>query len=379
MIRRLVRVLLCAICVSGVWSQEAGEPIGDSEAEEYAGDLLADAEAADTGVFSFSGVFFSRAIAAAGWILPSDIGSFDDSLAFGGYAEARASFEVRAAPMEFSEVCALAYFAFPGESPDAFDWTSIRLGKLYGSFLAFDSLYVTVGKFQEKWGRGIFLTPGDFTNGIEDGFGLKINIPFGVSTIQAVGFGNETSFADPSAPSFAEIEFAAKAETVLYSFLLGVSCYFKKDAPGKLSISLKSGIEGIDVYAEGFGFISQAGVEFGALAGIYWLNLDPKVLVAFEWSWDGRVLAGHDVALVAAWSKPFGAPFRAAIRWDHAFHDGSGSFVPAVEFFPGDGLTISFGMPWYYGTRNGIHEMENEDPAGRRFFAFLGVTYTLSF
>ena len=293
-----------------------------------------------------------------------------------------------------------AEFPDPASFPASYTALSTpALTELFCDLTVADVLFVRAGRQVITWGAARLFpldnlpsrVPVGFTTATEGydgsgGIGVKIGIPIGVHSLSLLAQVRPGYLQDPTTPRFEEVGYGILGEVVLGRTEISLGGYFERYLRPRGVGIVRTSLWGIDLraaliaaYAEG------TGVLVSWIGNLFWEQPDTRFTIVAEYLYNAEAAqprvypAGHALACVAGFRDIGGSGVDVGLQWRQAFPDGSGSVTPGVVLRPMGHMTISIGLPVYYGAPSGQIAMLNEDPENRRTAMGLKLEITGEF
>jgi hypothetical protein len=325
----------------------------------------------------------------AGWEDAPDFSSpgngFSGSPAVG--ISANLGFDVRPDPSFRVTGTMGASFPDPASIPSSYaNLSAPAISELFCDLTIADTLFIRTGKQIVTWGASRVFpfdnlpsrVPVGFQTATEEydgsaGIGVKIGIPFGAHSLAVLAQMKHDYLKDPAAPSLSEGGYGILGELVLGRTELSLGGYYERYLRPRAMGILRTSLWGVDLraalivaYAEGSGALASW------IGNIFWEQPDSRFSIIAEYLYNAEAgqpqvyPAGHALACIAGFRNIVGTGIDAGLQWQHAFLDGSGFVAPGIVFRPMGHVSVTFGLPVYYGVHDGEIAKLNLDPGKRR-------------
>jgi hypothetical protein len=303
--------------------------------------------------------------------------SFGDLMRYSGYYYTRAKVQVDARPEPYLRFFSSIETELGEES---LQFTNPAIGELFVDYTLADTVFFRVGVQNLTWGQGRLLdNPANLVSRLSEGVAVRTTFPALHGTMNGVIYGTPDWIGNPYRNIDPRVfAYAGQWDTSFGANALTVSGHFKRlddaeeDIGGALSFS--RGIGPFDLAMDMTGHWSWEDpqwepADWQALGQLLWENIDRSWSLIGEYQFDSSVPAwrGHYAALGLKMPKFGGGDWRPTLRWRHAFQDDSGDVLAGISGTIAPKLTLSVGVPVFYGGPNTYYRqaleesMEDED------------------
>jgi hypothetical protein len=401
-----------------------GQGAGQQGAAQQTPPALIDQLTTQTGI-KLRGSFDSYAGFLLGWTQAPDPGNLGNGFSRSPALGLAWSVSFEARPSSSFRALATLTENYPDTAIHPVVYTDITpptFSELFCDYTVSDTLFFRIGKQVINWGATRFFPfdnlpartpapslPTSETFDNSAGIGFKVSIPFGLSSLSAIAQLKNGYFADPTAPHLEEVGVGLLGEWVIANTELSLGGYCQKYLPPRVLAISKTTILGMDARA-GALVADRDGVRaaVSCFANAYWEQPDVRFHVLFEYiynaegaqpytasayqagySSDSQQLygvgtepgypSGHAVALLTGFKNVGGSNVDVGVQWEHLFSDNSGVLIPAVLFRPFEMVTLTLGLPLYYGGQTSDIMALNPDPVKRQVALGLKLDVSTSF
>ena len=314
---------------------------------------------------------------------------------------------------------------YPNTSTTPVSYTDVTpptIAELFCDYTISDILFFRIGKQIITWGGTRFFPFDDLparvpvsTQSYSERFdnsaaiGLRMTVPLGIHTVSGIAQVRSGYFANPAVPHLEEVGFGLTGDFVFGNADLSLNGYYQKYLSPRVLALAKTTLWGIDARAGAMvADVAGSGATVSWLANGYWEQPDVKFRVMVEYiynaeqaqpytassnqpgySIDSQQLygigtepgypSGHAVSALAGFKNIFGTNIDVGLQWEHVFSDNSGVVIPAILFRPFDLVTITLGVPLYYGSPTADIMELNPDPLKRQTALGLKLDISSSF
>lgn len=337
----------------------------------------------------------------------NDLGSgFSRSPVFG--MALSLSFEAR--PNASFRVLGTLLENYPNASTSPVSYTDVTpptIAELFCDYSISDLLFLRIGKQFINWGASRFFPidnlPGRVSNrtqpyseGFDNsaGIAVKLTVPLGVHSLSGIAQIKNNYFQVSSIPHLQEVGYGLMTDWVLGNADISLGGYYQKYLAPRALLIGRATVFGIDARAGAIvESVPAGGVSVSGLANAYWEQADVGFHVALEYIYNADqgqgytpsnaepgassvqtygignepgYPTGHAVEALAGFKNIFGTNIDIGVQWEHVFIDGSGVVIPAVVFRPFELMTLTVGVPIYYGSPTSTIMGLNPDPDKRQ-------------
>lgn len=253
------------------------------------------------------------------------------------------------------------YLRFQTTLSSSLNETSLRfpspgVEKMFVDYTLADALFLRAGKFSMGWGRArLFSSPANLVSRVDDGAAIRASLPAGPGSVSGVAYTLSAWTATAGTGRWEAFAFAGQWERTMGAVSFELATHWQKYEPWQNAAAITVGLKeltlagevGYEMDQNNLGEPGTDGNAIGYIGNFFWETPTRSWSFWGEYSYQneqprvGLAMRGPSIVGTGQW--------RPGITWRHALNDESGQVIVGMEGTVAPHLTISLGVPLFYG------------------------------